>query len=249
MTGRARTPVQGEVPNPLEPADAAAPSIRAARMPTSAAASSGRAAARSAARGSRATRSRKGGSERPTARGQRVSRPSRRSPRKRSATVSRSRTSHGSPPATITSAARGRGCCSCSPCSCRRRRPRAPREVARRDRERAVAAEPVARLADRPDDVAAQRRARRARSHATISSTPRRAPAASGRSSRRRRCRSSSSSPGFRYEHLAHQHAGVADERAAGLEQELAMAVAARVDAFEQARASASRRPAASSSA
>jgi peptide/nickel transport system ATP-binding protein len=31
MTGRARTPVQGEVPNPLNPPDVAAPSTRAAR--------------------------------------------------------------------------------------------------------------------------------------------------------------------------------------------------------------------------
>ena len=42
MSGRSRTPVQGEVPNPLESAARAAPSIRAARTPTSAAEASGR---------------------------------------------------------------------------------------------------------------------------------------------------------------------------------------------------------------
>jgi peptide/nickel transport system ATP-binding protein len=40
-TGRQRTPVSGEVPNPLNP-PRAAPSTRAARMPTTVAAPSGR---------------------------------------------------------------------------------------------------------------------------------------------------------------------------------------------------------------
>ena len=37
-------------------------------------------------------------------------------------------------------------------------------------------------------------------------------------------------------EHFADEHAGVADQRAARLEDDLATAVAARVDALEQAR-------------
>ena len=41
---------------------------------------------------------------------------------------------------------------------------------------------------------------------------------------------------GLRYSTSRQQHAGVADQRAAGLEQDLALAVAARIDAREQAR-------------
>ena len=41
---------------------------------------------------------------------------------------------------------------------------------------------------------------------------------------------------GLQVEHFADQHAGVADQRAARLEHDLAVAVAARVDALEQAR-------------
>ena len=49
---------------------------------------------------------------------------------------------------------RGRGCCSCWPCSCNRRRPTARPAVTGLHRQRAVAADPVAALADRADHVA-----------------------------------------------------------------------------------------------
>ena len=62
-TGRARTAVQGEVPNPLNPPPAA-PSIRAARTPTRAARPNGRRCWPSRAFASPATRWRKAGSER-----------------------------------------------------------------------------------------------------------------------------------------------------------------------------------------
>jgi hypothetical protein len=41
-------------------------------------------------------------------------------------------------------------------------------------------------------------------------------------------------SPGLRYLHLGQQHAGIAHQRAAGLQQHLAVAVAARVQALQQ---------------
>jgi hypothetical protein len=47
---------------------------------------------------------------------------------------------------------------------------------------------------------------------------------------------------GLEVQHLGQQHAGIADQRAAGLEQQLAVAVAARVDALRAAGRPARRR-------
>ena len=94
---------------------------------------------------------------------------SRRSPRIRSASCSRSRISQASVAVDHHLGGARPRCCSCSPCSSHRRR----RTARRRSRPAAtasdaVAAEPVARFADRPDDVVAACGALGARSHSTI---------------------------------------------------------------------------------
>ena len=68
-TGKARTPVQGEVPNPLNPPPGCAPSTPAARMSMTAAAPSAPSSRASAASALRAMRWRKGGSDASRARG------------------------------------------------------------------------------------------------------------------------------------------------------------------------------------
>ena len=113
MSGRSRTPVQGEVPNPLDPPKGCAFHPRCphanerCRVGAAAAAVDRRRAGR-LPRG----RGRTDLGARASARRRQAApagpRRSSRSPRIRSATVSRSRMSHASLPATITSAARGR---------------------------------------------------------------------------------------------------------------------------------------------
>ena len=107
----------GRGAEPLNPARGLFPSIRAARMRTSAAAASGRSSWRSAACAWPATRWRKDGSERDQA----------AAGARRGTTRPASRARGSTRPASPTPSPRrrGRGCCSCSPCSCRRRRPTA----------------------------------------------------------------------------------------------------------------------------
>ena len=194
MSGRARTPVQGEVPNPLQSArglrlqsalpacQRALPGERPMLLP-------------SGASGSPATRSRKGGSEagEPLDAGAAQASGRRCSPRIWSAALSRSRTSHAWSPLTSTSAARGAGVVVARHAH-RIGAGREDGDVRRRAHgERPVAAEPVAGLADRADDVE-RPAARPGRARIRRSASRRRtSPAAPGRSSPRRRCRSSSS--------------------------------------------------------
>ena len=243
MSGRARTPVQGEVPNPLEPADrlrlppALPARQRALHAPSGRrccdfdgvpvachAVEEGRisAARRSAARGSR------------------------RSPRNRSERCSRSRISHASlavdhhlgraRPAVVVArhahavgAGRQHGE---QVAGLRRRargRARASRPTRRPGRRRPTSRGAASRSAHGTMPIQASYIAGRIRSFIAASTMQKFFVVA-----------------GLEVQHLGHQHAGVADQRAARLEQDLAMAMAARVDALAAARPPARRRRAAS---
>ena len=152
-----------------------------------------------------ATRSRKGGSERARHGAPRAARVrgSRRSPRNRSATDSRSRISQASPPATITSAARGRRVVVARHAHAVGAGGQHGEKSPGCDRERAVAAEPVAAIRT-PGRRRRRSTARASRGAHGDDAHPgaRTSPAASGRSSRRRRCRSSCSLAGLQVQHL-----------------------------------------------
>ena len=191
MSGRARTPVQGEVPNPLEPADRLrVPSA----LPACQRALQGR-AARCCWRSAGVQVACHAVEE-----GRDLSRAG--MPVSCAAAVARRRTGRdvfaladqpGIAAVDHHLGARGRGCCSCSPSPCRRRRPTAPRAGRRphaRARARGRASRPIRRPGRRRPSVSG-RRVARARSR-RWPSRRRRAPGASGRSSPRRRCRSSS---------------------------------------------------------
>ena len=225
MSGRARTPVQGEVPNPLNPP-------RGLRLPSALPAC--QRALPGGAAGAAADRRRPG--RLPRGRGRadlRLGRAlgvaqasgSRRSPRIRSAMrLALADQPRLARPTTITSAARGRRVVVAGHAhrvGAGRQDGERRRRARRRARGRGRASRPTRRSGRRRP----RSRRRRCAAHALDDAASRRrtSPAASGRSSPRRRCRSSSSRRGLRYEHLADQHAGVADQRAAGLEQELAM--------------------------
>ena len=208
MSGRARTPVQGEVPNPLNPPSGCAfhprcPHANARCAAERPALLDDRGRPRGLPRGRG-----RAGSE-PVARHWRIDATAARraSTRQtsgqqslaaiRSAMRSRSRISTGRP-STVTRR-RGRGCCSCWPCH----RVGAGRQhgehVARLHapaRGRGRASRPIRRPGRRRPRLAA---AVALRAGDDAPSRPGTSPGASGRSSPHRRCRSSCCAPGFRY--------------------------------------------------
>ena len=229
MTGRARTPVQGEVPNPLNPPSGCAfhprcphanerckrerPALiadrrRAGRLPR------GRGRADLSAALDRARRSAD------PARAARA--------RRARATVSRRRISQWRVAVDHHLGRARPACCSCWPSPCRRRRPTAPPAGRLRRppaRGRGRASRPIRRPGRRRPSVGASHASRGAhgldahpglvhrRAHQVVH--------------RRVDDAEVLLAAGLAVQHLGQQHAGVADQRAAGLEQHLAMAVAA----------------------
>ena len=122
MSGRARTPVQGEVPNPLNPPSGCS---FHPRCPHANERCRSERPAQLLAAGHPHRLPRGGG--RADLSGRRLRRGSSRSPRNSSAGCLALADQPGLARPTPSPRRRGRACCSCSPCSCRRRRRTAPR--------------------------------------------------------------------------------------------------------------------------